>query len=334
MHNSGLIQDDIHLKNFLQRDDDIWVIDAGSVQPGKAPLANGAARQNLSQFIAQFYLYERTLLYDAVKAYFTGRKWESLPFSDKELKHTVYSAWEERKDKHLKKRFRDCTEVHFKQTASRVLACHREYLSPAMEEFLAAPDSFIEQGEMLKAGNTATVAKVKVNERDLVVKRYNLKSIYHALKRSCRPSRAWKSWHNIHLFRLIGIPSQKPVAFIEERCCGLRGRAYFIVEFCPGREITDYYRERTPDTQELNQFRQFFQAMLTARINHGDLKGRNFLINDGKIFLIDLDAVSEHRSEAVFKHNFYRDLDRFMRNWQDHPAVEQAFQELLSEFSL
>ena len=53
-------------------------------------------------------------------------------------------------------------------------------------------------------------------------------------------------------------------------------------------------------------------------MSHGDLKASNFLISDsGKITLIDLDAMKQHRYKFTFEKAFFKDQVRFKANWRD-----------------
>jgi hypothetical protein len=73
--------------------------------------------------------------------------------------------------------------------------------------------------------------------RALLIKRYNLKNLRHALGRLWRPSRAWHSWREAHRLLFFDIPTPRPLALIEERCGPLRRRAWLICEYCPGPNL-------------------------------------------------------------------------------------------------
>jgi hypothetical protein len=102
---------------------------------------------------------------------------------------------------------------------------------------LAAPDRAISSGEVFKDGGTTTVARIVVKGRALLIKRYNLKNLRHALGRLWRPSRAWHSWREAHRLQFFDIPTPRPLALIEERCGPLRRRAWLICEYCPGPNL-------------------------------------------------------------------------------------------------
>ncbi len=106
---------------------------------------------------------------------------------------------------------------------------------------LAQADALLDQGHLYKTGGTASVAKVEVNGRPLVIKRYNIKSFAHWLTRFWRPSRAWHSWREGNRLAFLGIATPKPLAVLEKRCFWLRSRAYLVTEFLPGPDIIERF---------------------------------------------------------------------------------------------
>ena len=58
-----------------------------------------------------------------------------------------------------------------------------------------------------------------------------------------------------------------------------------------------------------------FSSLHSLRISHGDLKATNLLFDDGKVFVIDLDAVCQHRSQQSYASAWRRDRERLLRNW-------------------
>ena len=59
------------------------------------------------------------------------------------------------------------------------------------------------------------------------------------------------------------------------------------------------------------------------------MKASNFILSAHGAAVIDLDAMREHVSDAVFQRSRQRDLNRFMRNWEDCPEVAAFFKEAL-----
>jgi tRNA A-37 threonylcarbamoyl transferase component Bud32 len=179
--------------------------------------------------------------------------------------------------------------------------------------------------QLLKDGGSATVARVELDGRQLLVKRYNLKNFLHRLKRFWRPSRAWHSWREGNRLQHLGIATPLPLAVLESRWCWLRGRAWLVTDYCGGQDIlslSQSWLDTPPPEEWLVALDRLFAALLRERISHGDLKGTNLLWDEqfGCWSLIDLDAMRQFRSERCFARAYARDRARFLRNWpQDSP---------------
>ena len=59
----------------------------------------------------------------------------------------------------------------------------------------------------------------------------------------------------------------------------------------------------------LDQVAALFAQLKAAELGHGDTKASNFLVHDGQVHLIDLDALSPRRDPAA-------DLTRFLNNFE------------------
>ena len=55
------------------------------------------------------------------------------------------------------------------------------------------------------------------------------------------------------------------------------------------------------------------------------MKASNIKVVDNQPVLIDLDSMIQHRFDKLALNSHARDLRRFMQNWQDSPALYNAF---------
>ena len=322
MHVAGLVQQDLHLGNFLRCAGEVFVIDgdaARAISPGQ-PLKALSATRNLALLLAQLPIAwddARDALLDAYRAG-GGRPPETAL-----LKNEVARARAWRLADFLGKTLRDCTLFAVSRSASRFRAVVRGEVD-RLAPLLADPDAAIAGGTLLKDGRTCTVAQVELAGRALVIKRYNLKNLLHFFARCWRPSRAWHSWREGHRLRFLGISTPEPLALIEERVGFLRWRAFLVCEHCPGRSLLDLLSpDREPADDVARAIVSLFSSLHALRISHGDLKATNLLFHDGKLFVIDLDAVRQHRSERTYARAWRRDRERLLRNWPPSCALGQ-----------
>ncbi|WP_425917091.1 lipopolysaccharide kinase InaA family protein [Pseudomonas sp. GWSMS-1] len=327
MHAKGLWQADLHLDNLLRYNGQLFVIDGGGVQVEVAgqPLSRSKVLENLGVFFAQLPVELTPFIEELLVHYLLANGEHALPLEA--LLNEVAKVRKWRVRDYLRKVARDCSLFAAKVGAFGLRVVRRED-EAALQPLLANLDRLTEQGHIYKTGGAATVARVELNGRPLVVKRYNVKSIAHWLKRFWRPSRAWHSWVEGNRLQLLGIATPRPLAVVEQRWCWLRGRAYLITEYCGGQDIIARFNschDGSPPETELLALDRLFAALLRERISHGDFKGHNLFWDEdlARWSLIDLDAMQQHRSARSFARAYARDRARFLRNWPADSALHQ-----------
>ena len=227
---------------------------------------------------------------------------------------------------------RECTLFSVVRGAFALRAIRREE-ERAMLPVLEQADSLLDKGHLYKTGGAASVAKVDVAGRPLVIKRYNIKGFAHWLKRFWRPSRAWHSWREGNRLAFLGIATPKPLAVLEKRFLWLRSRAYLITEYLPGPDIIErfapYIEHGDAPEGELLALDKLFAELIRERISHGDFKGHNLFWDKDRWSLIDLDAMCQHTSAVSFATAYAKDRARFMRNWPQDSALYKLIDQRL-----
>lgn len=327
LHQAGVVQQDIHPENFLISQGKIYTIDGGGVgRVAKAALSEQRSIDNLALFCAQFHPVNDDLLPELLHQYRASRGWQASEGSD--LGPLISRRRAERKAEYIGKAFRECTRFACRRSFTRFSVCERALDTPEIRRLLADPDAAMTGGEVLKQGHTATVVRVDTAEGPLVIKRYNIKSWTHLLSRLFRKSRGWHSWANAMRLEFLGIPVVQPVALIEERVGPLRRRAYFITRFVPGTDATNLASFADP-TPAISSLARIITSLAEAGVSHGDLKASNFLVNNDEVIILDLDGMTEYADPRAGAAAADRDLNRFMQNWSDAPAIRQKFSDLL-----
>lgn len=319
LHNAGIYQDDFHLDNLLIAQGKLFLIDLSSVkvEHEQGSVSREVSLKNLAKLIVQFKPKQQKHLVKQLKKYYEQRNWLWSENENKRCQDYIDKAWGKRKTNYLKKCFRSCTMTHYKQSFSQQTAFRRSFINNVGQDFISNIEQLVQGGELLKDGNSATVVKVNYAGRVLVIKRYNIKSIWHFLKRCYRPSRAAISWGNGNLLELLGIPTPKALGFIENRFGLFRKNAYLICEYIDGEELQEVYDKREPIGLELEQLENIFKILRKYRISHGDLKASNLLLENKIISLIDLDAMQEHKNDSSLLKALGKDKKRFMKNWNN-----------------
>lgn len=321
MHRHGLTQDDQHLGNFLSTAGQLLIIDGDSVRSMGRPLTVAQAADNLGLLLAQL-----PAAWDQERARFLALYTQAggIPgVNAGDLQAVIDRERALRLKDYLGKCARDCTLFAVEKSPLRLSAIWRESLE-ALVPLLSDPDRALEAGALLKSGRTCTVARSAGAGGEVVFKRYNLKNFSHAFSRLWRPSRAWHSWRAGHMLDFLGIPTPKPLAVVEERIGPLRRRAFLVTEYCKGPNLLQHLSpDHVPGAEEAEKLLGVVHTLHRLRITHGDLKATNLLWCNGRLVLIDLDAMVRHASEISFSRAWRRDRARLLANWPESTVLSR-----------
>lgn len=330
-HVLGLMQHDAHLKNFLVTEKHIYTLDGDQVTQQSHMLNKKASMQNLALFLAQLGVGLEAYQQKLFLYYAKLRGWLLRPEDTTLLLQEIKKWNEQRWERFEKKIFRNCTDfVPVKKWQAHGMY-NRQYAGPEFATFLQHPDKVVDQvhpANVLKRGRSATVVKVVLDQHTLVIKRYNLKNIFHRLRRCLRPTRAILSWRIAQKMELFGVRTAKPVAFIENNCLGVRGKSYYVTEYVPGSDIKEYFNQYHQE-QELTQnmverVTCLLKSLLKLDITHGDLKSTNILVNEkAQPMLIDLDGTNEHVSPSSLRKAWQKEMKRFLLNFRDNRELQE-----------
>ncbi len=332
MHGKGLWQEDLHLDNLLRHGGQLYLIDGAGVRAETAgqPLSRQKVLENLGVFFAQLPKSLEPFTEELLVYYLLSNSEHALPLEALQKQIDKVRNWRLRD--YLIKVGRDCTLFAVQRGAFALRAVRREE-EAAMLPVLEQADALLDQGHLYKTGGAASVGKVEIAGRALVIKRYNIKNFAHWLKRFWRPSRAWHSWREGNRLAFLGIATPKPLAVLEKRFLWLRRSAYLVTEFLPGQDIIERFAPYVENGQapeaELLALDQLFARLIAERISHGDFKGHNLFWQTDRWALIDLDSMCQHASVGSFAPAYARDRARFMRNWPESSALYQVIDQRL-----
>ena len=334
LHAAGLVQRDMHLKNFLVSAGLVYTLDGADIEQRRAPLAKAASLENLGLLFAQLEPPDDRLARELYPQYAQARGWRSEGADLAALARATDRMRRRREDRYLRKIFRESTAFCARREARQFVILDRRYDSPALRALLEDPDRYLESGApLLKDGNTSTVGIAVVGGERFLVKRDNIKGFWHGVKRALRGTRAARSWRNAHLLRLRGVSTATPIALLERRRGRGPGIAYFVSECVEGPDCRTYFGSRSVTLEEkratARKVAELIGALRAARLSHGDLKATNILLSAAGPVLIDIDALRTHRSEAALARAHAKDRARFLRNWEGDAEVARLFEEAL-----
>jgi heptose I phosphotransferase len=325
LHNSGLNHRDFYICHFLWNksvsDPILYLIDLHRVQIRKKTPMRWRIKDIAGLYFSSMNigLTKRDLL--RFIRYYFAQPWQNVLKDYKKFLHKV--------EKRAKKLY-EKTNIIKERSWKGFMLCDKNYFNKDMRSLLANPDRFIINAEKLKAGTTCTTAKINLDNRELVIKRFNIKSFGHLLKRLFRPSRAIRCWRNAHMLLDYKIMTPKPIAILEKRFGPLRTKAYFITEYVAGETADDYF-----DTSKKILAQKMVKTLLSLQhkcIKYNDSKANNFIIAKQNVYLTDLDGMRKYCPlRYKLTHAFEKDKARFIRSWENKPDIKQMFLELFDK---
>lgn len=328
-HDAGLLQTDLYLKNFLVEGEAIYSIDGDGVRTYSG-LSLDQALDNLSQLLSKFEVMFLALHLPALLRGYVGKRSMPEPLDLHDMQARVDAArWRATHAYADKKIFRQCTDVDVLKTGkvfSAIRSCYAETPVPTAPVEL---DAYFNAENIIKNGNTCTVTLAQVGGKKLVIKRYNIKSFWHGVGRALRQTRAATSWSNAHRLQLLDVETAHPVALVETRVFGLKGKAYFLAEYIDAPDMTAFFMQTSDKALRAKAVRQAVELLYRLyllKISHGDMKATNIkVLADGKPSLIDLDSMQQYQQGSSALKSHVRDIKRFMRNWKEQPSLYNAF---------
>ncbi len=342
-HHAHLIQTDLYLKNFLFDGQQLYTIDGDGIRQYEV-ISYQQASSNFAVLLSKFDVLEVVAwMPKLLTQYHTANPSVELVASDirrlsERHRTKVASAYADRKA------FRQCTDVKKYALqpqgsspqnipAKAGYSCVKPAWILASSDaknisFLKSLDTLIGAPNLLKNGNTCTVALTEIDDKKIVIKRYNIKNFWHGVNRAFRLSRAAVSWANAHRLKILNIATAKPVALIEHRKYGLKGKAYFLAEYIDAPDVAQYFvqtQNKTQRAEAVKNIATLFYRLNLLQISHGDMKATNIKMQGTQPVLIDLDSMRQHRWNYFAQKAHVRDLHRFMQNWQNDNALYNAF---------
>ncbi len=323
LHAAGFRQTDQHLGNFVVCRNVVHAVDGDGVRRRRRPFGQRGDLDNLALLAAQRSPALDAGLPGLLSAYGRGRGMTSP--APEVFRRRLAGARHTRMVRYLAKTRRDCTEFAVRRSPERATFAVRgrgeALLARLFDHPLDESASAFLPGEVLKAGNSATLIRTAGNE-PVVVKRFNIKSRRHGLRRMLRRHpRYRRAWMFGQLLTLLAVPTARPLALVEERRGLWRGVAYLIQTDLSGMDLRAEIASTGLSDDRCAEVTALFAMLRSAGLSHGDTKASNFIVHEGRVHLIDLDAM------RLSRRGLETDLIRFLDNWDapERMRFEAAF---------
>jgi tRNA A-37 threonylcarbamoyl transferase component Bud32 len=316
LNGAGISQQDLHLGNFLIAGDKVFCLDTATMKFKTKPLNKTESMRQLA--ILGIYI-PKDQSEELIKTYTEIRRWKLTAEDVKIIKNCTRKHFGREIKRQLKKTLRTSgRSMRFKQQGLKKAVFDREFCKNLdVPAFISGIDDLMKTGRVLKSRNTSFLSQITVNGKQVVIKRYNHKGLWHSVRQTLQASRAKRSWLHGHRLIMLGINTPKPLAFIEVRKGFLLWTSCIITEYVPGQNLEELFTDAGfDDEQKQILYRQICCVMSVLhnnRISHGDFKRTNFILSDKTIYVTDLDAMKIHLPGPVFEHRRRKDTTRLGR---------------------
>lgn len=318
-HRKGVTQADLHIGNFMLRGDAVFSLDVAQMSFRGRPLGRRASIEDLAKLLSCLG-DDKFWGIDAVaSAYAKERQWPWNRPDDEAVRRRVGVLRRKVVEKLVRSSLRTTSRtLRFRHGRFRGVFDKAFAAESAVPPFCDALDALLREGEILKAGNTCFVARVRWNQSDVVIKRYNHKGLWHSLRHTLKGSRARRNWLHANRLRFLGIPTARAIAYIDEWRGPLLWQSYFVMHFVPGTPVSGIFRsEQTSDAQKQHiheQIVSLLHRMAGHGISHGDMKHGNLLFDGKEVILIDLDGMRVGGTGRLWRRRCRRDVERYLRD--------------------
>ncbi|MFC1739650.1 lipopolysaccharide kinase InaA family protein [Planctomycetota bacterium] len=315
-HNKGVFQRDLHLGNFLLKEDMVFALDAGQMRFLRRTLQRRKGICQLALLMHPFLKDEQSKR-RICEEYMCARGWDLKP-SDEKLFSKQLPASKKRGVRRGLRKFLRTNKRHLRFNQNRCNGIvERDFCDGhGLIEFISKVDLLMDESLILKNGNTCYVSHLCWNNKDVVVKRFNYKGLLHSIRHTIKGSRAKKGWINGHRLRMLDIPTPKPLTFFEKRKGKILWKSYLVTEYVAGQNLHTFLRDNNVTEQQrsiiIGQVEELLETLGSHRITHGDLKHTNILITSNGPVLTDLDGMKVHKCPWVYKVKHSKDISRLM----------------------
>lgn len=167
------------------------------------------------------------------------------------------------------------------------------------------------------SGDTTTVACVHFGDKKLVIKRYNFKGFWHAVKLQFRRSHAFRSFKYAKILADLKINTIKPIAAIQKKFCLIKKQSYFVSEYLEGTKGCEYFHDNYPEKSKwldvADKINIITKTLKIHQIYHGDYHFGNFVIVNDSPYLLDFDRICKVKRPKKFNLLHQKDITNFQR---------------------
>ncbi len=337
LHNSGINHRDYYLCHFhVDKDMDvkksIYLIDLHRAQlrsfvPKRwaskdiGGLIHSAMGFDLSE--KDFYRFMRTYLKCSTKEFFQAHSRFLKNTRNRAFRMFMKPILKDINIQDLKKENSSSSYITGKEEGRRWIA-KKPFFNEGLSEVIANPDEFMLKGEEVKfeAGNH--VVGLDLPKHSIFIKKFQVKGLFHYLRKFFSPTRAITAWKAIHWLNAAGIKTINPIGVIETYDSFTTTESYLITLKQSGERLDQMKITENLENLIPSKMRAFIKRLTWISFNHGDAKGSNFFLDKNSLIVSDLDASYKRYFQFTLTNKLAKDKKRILRSFEGYPKVKES----------
>lgn len=330
-HKKGIVQHDSNLRNYLITGETIYTIDGAEITIFKQGLAKINILNNLALFFSQFGIRMKNY-HEQLFQYYT--KVSNTLFNQEDflvLSYMINRKTEKRWLRMQQKIFKECSNFLPIRSWKTFGMVNRNDASPEIMKFLNDPDSIFNHPtlKILNENQSESVLKVCLDNRELIVRCYQIKNKWHGLRQCLMHTPAYSSWQLALKLDSFGILTARPVAFVEKKYLGLRGMSYYMTEFVEGTNVRDFLTQH-PMEEKVSALSKrivlLMQDFAQLKLIFKNLKMSHIMLNvHGQLLITQLNNIKEYSSVNNFDKALQNGINAFLENSKNLPLFANRF---------
>jgi hypothetical protein len=186
----------------------------------------------------------------------------------------------------------------------------------------------------LQVKDRCVVARHDYSGGSLLIKRHTWGNLWRTVRMAFREPAARRSARLGAFLHSRGIPTPRPLAYLEHRFGPWAYRSYLVSDYEEGTSLYNYIRFGSQSAEELREVAQqvarIWQQLVELGISHSDMKPENFIVNENlSVSLIDLERMCVGGKAARLRRRQLFDVQNFLhiRGWHNRLEARSIFAE-------
>jgi len=319
-HARGILQQDLHLGNFMIREGGIYSLDGDQVRALSRPVGRKGSFRNLARLLASLSTVSGPARDARITAYAGARGWEISGRETRWIEKEARRIRDRKLGEYLDKVYRSKDPFVARSDKEGFSVHDRRHEDVSLSAILEAA------GQLSRARRAADVpgySRVLVNGKDMLV--CSSTGLGPLLLRRFWP--AARVWKNALMLGRLGVETLQPVALVGRRKGLLQWDCSVFFKPAPGITLKELMASGSLSQQDTEQLAENLAGAFSLLGGTGVVMGRvdpeEFLVSGDRIVILGLDAAQRGCPGGRLRQS--RALRAFLSQSGVSPAVRKIF---------